>query len=150
MLRVRSLAREENFVEEIFSLTTASPPEIVRLQFLSVPGFDTYIYPVQCIYHARPVSPICIPMSRIDVSDCRLTSSPLLVAIFSRLFSFSPISRQLDVDSIRIAQRFQSHYYRITSISNTIFGYLCNFALKRRRKVKSNQDIYHWLNFIIC
>lgn len=129
MLRVRSLAREENFVEEIFSLATVSPPKIVRLQFLSVPGFDTNIR-VQCIYHARPVSPICIPMSRIDVSDCRLTSSPPLVAIFSCLFFFSAISRQVDVDSIRIAQHFQSHYYRkrIISVSNKrfldLYGYL--------------------------
>lgn len=129
MLRVRSLAREENFVEEIFSLATVSPPKIVRLQFLSVPGFDTYIR-VQCIYHARPVSPICIPMSRIDVSDCRLTSSPPLVAIFSCLFFFSTISRHVDVDSIRIAQHFQSHYYRkrIISVSNKrfldLYGYL--------------------------
>lgn len=125
----RVTSREENFVEEIFSLATVSP-DIPRSSDCNFYRSRASIRTpsVQRIYHARPVSPICIPMSRIDVSDCRLTSSPPLVAIFSRLFLFffffPAISRQLDVDSIRIAQRLQIALlsrYRITSVSNKRF-----------------------------
>lgn len=124
----RVTSREENFVEEIFSLATVSP-DIPRSSDCNFYRSRASIRTpsVQRVYHARPVSPICIPMSRIDVSDCRLTSSPPLVAIFSRLFLFfffPAISRQLDVDSIRIAQRLQIALlsrYRITSVSNKRF-----------------------------
>lgn len=90
MLRVRSLAREENFVEEIFSLTTASPPEIVRLQFLSVPGFDTYIYP-RSVYLPRST---CIPNLHSNVSHRRFGLSSNVLSsprrdFFASFFLFS-------------------------------------------------------------
>lgn len=63
---------------------------IVRLQFLSVPRFDTY--PVHCIHHARP---ICNLHSNVSHRHFGLPSNVLFlfstsVAIFSRVVEFRP------------------------------------------------------------
>ena len=119
--------RGGNFVGEIFSLAAVSPLRSSDCNFYRSPGSIRIPFSVST---TLDLSAICIPMSHIDVSDCRLTYSFFLLLLsfssffflfflfflsfscFSpRIFSHvSPISRRVDVDNAGCAQ-VPSRYY---------------------------------------